>query len=237
MTALPIYLLRGEETTGPYDYDDIEIMLAEKEVAPEHLSSVEGMPGWRSLPETMVWSQAVYLEPILDVAKDVASRLGENNLDLRYARGELRTALMHKNILTEYIDPLGVVVEANGLLKRKHSEYTGREQDWDFDTFEFYPAMELQSLGQQNFPRDWLLVWQQAGGKFYGGRMVALKDDPIWSAISDFDFPFPPFSFDLDMWIQSVSIEDAEKIGVPDLKRKISLPDVSPLRFVGIPRR
>ena len=39
MNPLPIYLLRGEEPDGPHDYETIEAMLLEKEIAPETLSS------------------------------------------------------------------------------------------------------------------------------------------------------------------------------------------------------
>jgi hypothetical protein len=234
MNAAPIYLLRGDATDGPYDYEDIELMIGEKEIAPEMLSSVEGMPGWRSVPETMVWSQAVFLKGILDVAKDVSARIGANKLDLRYGRVELKKALMHKNVLTANIDTLGTVAETNGLLARMHAQFLQQDQCWSPDVFDFFPALELLPFGPQKFPRDWLAVWQQAGGKIYGGKMVARKDDPVWSAISDFGFPFPPFSFDFNLWIESVDINAAEKLGVPDLSRKISLPEISPLRFVGI---
>jgi hypothetical protein len=229
--------LRGEETDGPHDYEDITVMLLEKEIVPEILSSVEGMPGWRSVQETMVWSQAIYLLPILDEAKEVASRIGANKIDVRDGRVELKKLLMHKNILTADIDILGIVVETNGLLERMHSQYSQCRQEWDKDTFDYFPTLELLPFGKQRFPRDWPTVWQQAGGKIYSGRMIARKDDPVWFAISDFGFPVPPFSFDNNLWIQSVNINEAEKLGVADLNRPITLLEIPKLKFVGLPEK
>lgn len=234
MNASPIYLLRGDEPDGPHDYEDIAIMLREKEITPEILSSIEGMPGWRSVLETQVWSQAKYLQSALAEAKALASRIAKSDLDVRNARVEIKKTLMRKNILTADINILGAVLEVNGLLERMRSQYANRDQHWNPDTNDFFPTLELLSFGKQKFARDWSSVWQQAGGKIYNGRMIARKDDPVWFSISDFGYPVPPFSFDETMWIQTVSVNEAEKLGVIGLNRPISLPEISELKFVGL---
>jgi hypothetical protein len=234
MNAAPIYLLRGDEPDGPHDYDDIVTMLDKKEIEPEILSSVEGMLGWRSVPETQMWSQAKFLQAVLPEATDIRSRLAKNKLDVRYARDEIRRALMHKNILTADIDILGDVLQVSGYLERLHSQYSHRDQYWMPDGFVYHPALELEISKKQKFPRDWMAAWQQSGGKIYAGRMIARIDDPVWSAVSDFGFPFPPFSFDWLTWIHGVSSTEAVTLGVVDLVRDICLPEIPKLKFAGL---
>jgi hypothetical protein len=61
---------------------------------------------------------------------------------------------------------------------------------------------------------SWPARWAAAGGDFVGGRMIARKDDPIWSRISRFGRPWPPFDFMSGMGLADVSREEAEQLGV-----------------------
>lgn len=77
------------------------------------------------------------------------------------------------------------------------------------DPLDGYPAQELVRLEKRRAPRDWQSRWIDAGGKLIGGRMIALKTDPIWSAISDFGVPWPPFAIGSGMGLTDVSHRDA----------------------------
>ena len=67
--------------------------------------------------------------------------------------------------------------------------------------------------------------WADAGGSFYGGtRMIALKDDPVWSAISRFGRPWPPYDYNSGMGIEDISREEAEQLGVIAPGAKVSPP-------------
>ena len=80
-----------------------------------------------------------------------------------------------------------------------------------------FPAQELVRVTPRRVPRDWKERWRAAGGTFLdGGRMVALKTDPIWSAISRFGTPYPPFDFNSGMGVKDVSRSEAVKLGVLD---------------------
>jgi hypothetical protein len=35
--------------------------------------------------------------------------------------------------------------------------------------------------------------WEQAGGKVFGGQLIALKSDPVWSRFSIYGRPHPPY--------------------------------------------
>lgn len=87
---------------------------------------------------------------------------------------------------------------------------------------EIYPCQELYRLGWRKVPRDWEERWDAAGGEFYGGRMVARKDDEIWQALGDGEGgyedtlgnPYPPFAFNSGMWTTPVSRDEAVELGV-----------------------
>lgn len=77
-----------------------------------------------------------------------------------------------------------------------------------------FPAQELVRVQDREKPRDWETRWRAAGGHFYGGRMIALKGDPIWAAISRFGTPWPPFDFGSGMGVEDIDREEAVELGV-----------------------
>lgn len=77
-----------------------------------------------------------------------------------------------------------------------------------------YPAQELVRVYDRENPRDWESRWRAAGGHFYGGRMIALKGDPVWTAISRFGTPWPPFDFNSGMGVEDIDWEEAVELGV-----------------------
>lgn len=87
----------------------------------------------------------------------------------------------------------------------------------DEDLLDAFPAQELIRVENRETPRDWQSRWTAAGGKVFGGRMIALKADPVWAAISRFGRAFPPFDFGSGMGVEDVSRTEAEKLGL--LKR------------------
>ena len=90
------------------------------------------------------------------------------------------------------------------------------------DVIDAFPAQELYRLESREEERDWPTIWNNARGELGeattapDGRiaMVALKSDPIWTAISAFGVPWPPFDFNSGMWVRDVDRERAEELGV-----------------------
>ena len=70
-----------------------------------------------------------------------------------------------------------------------------------------WPAWELVRAVQVEVPRDWQSRWLVAGGTLAdGGRMIALKGDPLWGELGSsenfddaLDVDFPPFAFNSGM--------------------------------------
>lgn len=95
------------------------------------------------------------------------------------------------------------------------------------DVLDVFPAQELFRAEERKEPREWPTRWMQAGGQIFEGRMIALKNDPIWSEISEFDTPFPPFDFNSGMWTRDVDRAEAEALGLlaPGAEVKPSVED------------
>jgi hypothetical protein len=97
-----------------------------------------------------------------------------------------------------------------------------------------YPAWELIRLIPVRAPRNWKPEghkdsqvgqggsrWLIAGGKLYGGRMIAFKGDPIWGELGSsgnfsdaLDVDFPPFCFNSGMFWNEVSAAECKSLGV-----------------------
>lgn len=80
--------------------------------------------------------------------------------------------------------------------------------------FAAFPGQELIRVRERKAKRDWATRWKNAGGEFYNGRMIALRDDPIWERISVFGNPFPPFDWGSGMGVRAVSRRDCLSLGV-----------------------
>jgi hypothetical protein len=88
-------------------------------------------------------------------------------------------------------------------------------RDQDPAALDAAPAQELFRLEARREPRNWPIRWMNSGGQFYdGGRMIALKNDPIWEDISAFGQPYPPFDYGSGMWVRDILRPEAIALGV-----------------------
>jgi hypothetical protein len=102
--------------------------------------------------------------------------------------------------------------------------YAAWKMGMDPDMLDAAPAQELIRVANRIEKRPWPAIWREHGGKFYGephpdfpdapGRMMALKTDPIWEAISEFGSPWPPFRWGSGVGLRNVRRREAEKLGV-----------------------
>ena len=115
---------------------------------------------------------------------------------------------------------INLVIEHNRTEAASYGQYVAGQNDAVLDA---YPAQELVRFEDRKEPRDWVQTWRAAGGRVFPGgdegtlnnyRLIAAKDDPIWSAISRFGQPWPPFDFGSGMGLRDVSRLEAEQLGV-----------------------
>jgi hypothetical protein len=87
-----------------------------------------------------------------------------------------------------------------------------------------FPAWELIRIYPQNIPRrpSWPDRWRAVGGEFYGGRMIARKDDPVWGKLGDRELfsdavgtDYPPFAFNSGMGWRQISRRACNELGIP----------------------
>jgi hypothetical protein len=105
--------------------------------------------------------------------------------------------------------------------------YGAWKQGQDAAILDQWPAQELiRVIVPQGPPRDWPSRWESVGGEFYDGRMIALKNAPIWQRLGD-EFedglgnPYPPFAFSSGMDVQDIDREEAMRLGLIDRDTRI----------------
>lgn len=93
---------------------------------------------------------------------------------------------------------------------------------YDFDTqdigLKIFPGQELCLVYHGNADNDRLedckRKWIANGGSIFDGRMIALIKDPIWSRMSIFGLPYPPFDFRCPFGVLGVSRKDCIALGL-----------------------
>jgi len=87
-------------------------------------------------------------------------------------------------------------------------EFAKWKMEQDPDVLNAFPAQEFIRVSPRLHPRtDWKARWIEAGGR--AGRMVALKTDPVWIALSRFGRPWPPFDYGSGMGLRDISRREA----------------------------
>lgn len=107
----------------------------------------------------------------------------------------------------------------------------------DPDVLDAFPAWELVRGSDRENERDWPEIWAEAGGNFYGepsedypaapGRMIAPVTDPIWTAISQFGTPWPPFRWGSGMILRRLRRRAAEELQVIGPDDVIEVPEAN----------
>lgn len=119
---------------------------------------------------------------------------------------------------------LGLIYQMNIDEAREYGRYVRGQ---DSDLLNAYPAWEFLRVEERRVPRsNWRERWRAAGGKLYGGRMVALKSDSVWTNLSRFGRPYPPFDFGSGMGVLDIDRSEAVNLGLlPDDEPADEIPD------------
>jgi len=108
---------------------------------------------------------------------------------------------------------LNVVLDTNMGMANGYGQFAKANDPAILDD---YPCWELVRNDARIKERSWRQRWVEAGGKLSGSsaRMIATKDDPIWSNLGPFKLPYPPFDYNSGMGVEEVDREEAEALGV-----------------------
>lgn len=111
-------------------------------------------------------------------------------------------------------DRLNLILDTNVQMAQGYGRW---KQGQDPTILDAWPAQELidTNPGQTENRRDWEQIWENAGGTVQpDGRMIALKNDPIWVEISRFRLPYPPFDFGSYWDVADVDYDEAVALGL-----------------------
>lgn len=160
---------------------------------------------------------------ILAAMRERVAKYAEGETDLSKIRMMIRDDLRRANYTPEPGQEntihdlfsqarLDVIVKTNVAQARGYMQYIEGTSPGAFAAF---PAQEFTRIRHSRSPRkDWPQRWAKAGGKTYGGKMIALKDDPVWERLSVFGNPFPPFDWGSGMGVMDVDRKTAIQLGL-----------------------
>jgi len=179
--------------------------------------------GWSGiqagLRDRAFFSSQVEDARILHAARQMCAEVAEGKRSASEFRRDMRTLLAKMghpegdgSLKDLYSDKrLDVLRETNVKQARGYAQWLEGTKEGALMAF---PAQELVRVEARIKTRDWKGRWSDKGGKFYQGRMIALKNDPIWERISRFGSAWPPFDFNSGMGVEDVSLEEAIELGV-----------------------
>ena len=160
---------------------------------------------------------------ILAAMRERVAKYAEGETDLSKIRMMIRDDLRRANYTPEPGQEntihdlfsqarLDVIIKTNVAQARGYMQYIEGTSPGAFAAF---PAQEFTRIAhRRNQRQDWPQRWAKAGGKVYGGKMIALKDDPVWERLSVFGNPFPPFDWGSGMGVLDVDRKTAIRLGL-----------------------
>ena len=191
------------------EWNGIQAALRDRAFFSSQVANVKILHAARS----MVAEQAAGGKSLSEIRRDLRTVISSTGYDPGDARGTI------KDLYTKA--RLDVIIKTNVAQARGYIQHLEATTPGGYAAF---PAQELIRTKARKQPRNWAKRWEDAGGKFFEGRMIALKDDPVWTKISAFGNPFPPFDFGSGMGVRGIKRSEAIRLGLisgDELKEKV----------------
>jgi hypothetical protein len=115
---------------------------------------------------------------------------------------------------------LKLIVKTNAGMAKGYGQHVAAQE-----TLDERPWQELYRREPRKEPRDWISRWRAAGGRLSAGRMIAPVNSPIWSMISGFGLPYPPFDYNSGMWTKQLSERQVGRKAPPQKPKEPSFND------------
>jgi hypothetical protein len=226
--------------TSPSGLSDAAKMLRAKSLLPTSLDSAAIRGISASIRRQSLFSAQTLLTDLLEKYQEQLTELASSDTDPATARLEIKNFLDSIGLkpsgesgdITDITSDarINLVLKTNLELSQGAGHLIQQNNPKVIGAF---PALELVRFEARKVPRDWHQRWLTAArscGDFKAyaaladhGRMVALKDSPIWDALGSselfpdgLDNPYPPFAFNSGMWTQDVSFDEAKSLGLLD---------------------
>jgi len=186
------------------------------------------------LRDRAFFSSRVEWPNILDAARRLTAEHAAGGASLSEQRRDMRRYLRNEG----YVPDANVAGTIKDLYSKarldvifKHNTATARGfVAWaDGNTPGAYaaaPCQEFIRTHRRKVERTtWRQRWTEAGGQFYEGRMIAPKDSPVWTRLSVFGTPYPPFDWGSGMGVRDISRRESLRLGVitdDDIRKHVS---------------
>ncbi len=203
----------------PYDRT-AEAYLRRKQDVPTDLTSREMAELGYQIRERAFWSATVNNAKVVNAMHRACNGFAAGKLSMSDARLAIQRALDSAGYKPAdgtrgTIRDLSsfrrqdLILRTNLEMAQGYARLAEAQEDLDL-----YPCFELVRIRQSRVPRDWKSRWVSAGGRLYGGRMIALKSSPVWKNLSRFDRPYPPFDFGSGMGVEDIDRDEAIALGL-----------------------
>jgi hypothetical protein len=231
----------------PIDFDAAIAVLKQKKLLPTNLSSAQIAKLREEFNLRGLFSSRTLNAQLLQGYKDQLESAG-SQANLATMRAEIKKLIASLEIAPPSGEEAGTITDLGsnariGLVLRTNLDMARGYGQWmegiSEGALQAFPALELLRVEDRVVPRDWIEIWDDATDELgdettatdaeESGRMVALKGDPIWLAISDFGQPWPPFKYNSGMGVEDVDWQDAVDLGVVDAEDPA--PEVAPIDF------
>lgn len=114
--------------------------------------------------------------------------------------------------IVDDVDKIGALLDVVAGLRRGYQHY---QQSVCYGARLAFPAFELTLVEREGLKNRRVRErWDEFGGQTYRRRRIATKNDPAWSLISFFGFPFPPFDVSCGYGVEDVDFDEAVRLGV-----------------------
>jgi hypothetical protein len=210
-------------------------------VLPTTLTSAELEKISPDILERALFSARTMSAEYLQEVADVLDKILRGEMDLATARLKLKQKLAAigyeptpdeegglKDLSSD--ERINLVLNTNTQMAHGYGRWMQGQNPVILDA---WPAQELYRAFTRMVPRNWAQRWSEAGGQVFAsgsveptarrdGRMIALKNTPIWTKISRFGLPYPPFDFNSGMRIRDIDRNAAMGFGLIDRDTQIA---------------
>lgn len=230
------------DVTQPVDFDAAIQKLADKDALPLSLKSEQIQRLMSAdLRDRSFFSAQVANTELLDEFKKAVNEIVSGKSNVASQRAKLKQVLQK----FQYVAPAGkagtledlssnerlnLILKTNTSMVRGYGAY---QEGMHGPNLRAFPGQELTRIGYRKVPRPWRERWDLARAATpdttalsSSVRMVALKNDPIWTAISRFGVPWPPFDFNSGMGVEDVGFTECLDLGL--IKERTEEKNVTP---------
>jgi hypothetical protein len=204
-------------------------------VLPTTLGSAQLEKIHEAILERALFSARVHSAEVLQALDDILDRYLAGQINTATAVADLKQSMRDNGLWAAPGDE-GTLKDFQSdqrlnLIIRMNAGFANGYGDWLYNqqapVLDEWPAQELFRALQRKVPRDWVTRWNDAAdatGTNVSG-FVALRNTPIWSAISRFGVPYPPYDFNSGMRTRLVDRTRAMELGLIDRTTRIAPQD------------